>query len=110
MSAVSFKSIAVAAGLGLAALFSAAAANAAPMSAPVAGVAAHDAVVNVDYRPHMRRGPACSPRDAEFKASRMGVRNPRAVMRGRTIEVRGFRGGHPTRILFANSRGCPALR
>ncbi len=120
MSALSFKSFALTAALGVAAVFTAgASANAAsPVSAPALSTQAHGAVVDVDYRGrhHQRfdrrpnRGPACSAQNARVRAQRMGIRNVRVVHRGRFVQVRGFRHGRPVSISFANARGCPIIR
>ncbi|MBA8818787.1 antifreeze protein [Ochrobactrum sp. P6BS-III] len=118
MSAISLKSFAVTAALGLAAVFTVgASANAAsPMTAPAVSTAAHGAVVNVDYRgrPHhgrpVYRGPACSVEAAKMKANRMGIRNARVVYRGKSVQVRGYRHGRPSGVVFANARGCPIIR
>jgi len=119
MSAISLKSLVVTAALGFAAVFAAgASANAAsPLSAPALSTAAHTSVVNVDYRGHQRhharprhRGPACSVEGAKMKAHRMGIRNARVVYRGKSVQVRGFRHGRPTGVVFANVRGCPIIR
>jgi len=118
MSAISLKSFAVTAALGLAAVFTVgASANAAsPMTVPAVSTAAHGAVVNVDYRsrPHhgrpVYRGPACSVEAAKMKANRMGIRNARVVYRGKSVQVRGYRHGRPGGVVFANARGCPIIR
>jgi hypothetical protein len=112
MSAISLKSFAVTAALGLAAVFTVgASANAAsPMTAPAVSTAAHGAVVNVDYRGPVYRGPACSVEAAKMKANRMGIRNARVVYRGKSVQVRGYRHGRPSGVVFANARGCPIIR
>ena len=118
MSAISLKSFAVTAALGLAAVFTVgASANAAsPMTAPAVSAEAHGAVVNVDYRgrPHhgrpVYRGPACSVEAAKMKANRMGIRNARVVYRGKSVQVRGYRHGRPSGVVFTNARGCPIIR
>ena len=53
----------------------------------------------------------CSPRFAEEKASRMGLRRAQVVdVNRRVIVVNGFDRGGPNRIIFANERGCPVIR
>lgn len=114
MSALSLKSLAVTAALGIAAVFSAgASANAAsPMAVPAVSTGAHASAIHVDYRGrhHMRRGPACSVEGAKMKAHRMGIRNARVIYRGKSVQVRGWRHGRPTGVVFANMRGCPIIR
>ncbi len=118
MSSISLKSFVVTAAIGFAAVFTAgASANAAsPTSAPAMSTAAHSPVVNIDYRGNRhharpsRRGPACSVEGAKMKAHRMGIRNARVVYRGKSVQVRGFRHGRPTGVVFANVRGCPIIR
>ena len=72
-----------------------------------------------DYRDRGRQGRDrdyrrgyCSPREAVYKASRMGLRNPRVVGTShRVVRVEGTRYGHRYHTLtFANSRNCPVLR
>ncbi|KAA3505127.1 hypothetical protein EXN24_02025 [Rhizobium rhizogenes] len=53
----------------------------------------------------------CSPRLAEEKASRMGLRRARVVdVSSRRVVVAGFDRRGPDRIFFANERGCPVIR
>jgi len=118
MSAMSLKSFVVTAAIGFAAVFTAgASANAAsPASVPAVSTAAHSPVINIDYRGNRHhgrpayRGPACSVEGAKMKAHRMGIRNARVVYRGKSVQVRGFRHGRPTGVVFANVRGCPIIR
>ena len=117
MSAISLKSFAVTAALGIAAIFStAASSNAASLVVtPAVNMSQSSSVVNVGFRGRhhvrpVRRGPACSTVDARRKASRMGIRNARVIRRGRTVQVRGFRHGRLARAAFANVRGCPIIR
>lgn len=115
---MSLKSFVVTAAIGFAAVLTAgASANAAsPASVPAFSTAAHSPVVNIDYRGSRhhasppRRGPACSVEGAKMKAHRMGIRNARVVYRGKSVQVRGFRNGRPTGVVFANVRGCPIIR
>lgn len=63
---------------------------------------------------HRRHAPPvaniCGPRQAVGKASAMGVRNARLVRNApRRVAVRGYRGGYPVRVVFANQRGCPVI-
>lgn len=52
----------------------------------------------------------CSPRFAEEKASRMGLRRAQVVdVNRRVIVVNGYDRGGPNRIIFANERGCPVV-
>ncbi|KXF76771.1 hypothetical protein ATN84_12165 [Paramesorhizobium deserti] len=117
MSRISLKRIVLPAVIGLAAVFSAgASANAAPLAPAVSvtsGVQGH--VVQVDHRyghrhhrPVVRR--ACTPNQAARKAARMGIRNPRVVVRRDVVRVNGWRHGRPRSVLFARARGCPVLR
>ncbi|MBV2143971.1 antifreeze protein [Falsochrobactrum sp. TDYN1] len=119
MSVISFKSFAVTAALGFAAVFSAGAApaNAAsPMAVPAIASASHSLATNVDYRgrrhqarPKHRRS-ACSVQSARSKASRMGIRNARVIHRSKSVQVRGFRHGRQTSVTFSDRRGCPIIR
>ena len=60
-------------------------------------------------RPHYGRN-FCDPRHAVHKASRMGVHRAHVVRNApRRVAVRGFRHGHPIRVVFANQRGCPVI-
>ncbi|CUX25650.1 hypothetical protein G3A56_15135 [Rhizobium oryzihabitans] len=53
----------------------------------------------------------CSPRFAEEKASRMGLRRARVVdVSPRRVVVAGFDRHGRDRIVFANERGCPVIR
>ena len=53
----------------------------------------------------------CSPRLAEDKASRMGLRRAQVVdVSPRRVVVAGFNRGGRDRIVFANVRGCPVIR
>lgn len=65
------------------------------------------------YRGHERdRRGHCSPREAVYKASQMGLRGARvAGANHRVVRVEGRRHSprHQT-ITFANARGCPVLR
>lgn len=118
MSALSLKSFIVTAAIGLAVVFTAgASANAAsPASAPSVSTAKYSSGINIDYRGHRHqagphhRGPACSVESAKMKAHRMGIRNARVIHRGKSVQVRGFRHGRPTGVVFANVRGCPIIR
>ena len=117
MSAISLKSFAVTAALGVAAIFSTVASSSAasPVTTPAVNMSQSSSVVNVDYRGRhhvrpVRRGPACSTAAARSRAGRMGIRNARIVYRGRTVQVRGFRHGRPAGVVFANARGCPIVR
>ena len=117
MSAISLKSFAVTAALGVAAIFATAASSnaASPVVTPAVSTAASSAIVNVAYRGHRHgrtvyRGRACSIQGAKIKAGRMGIRKARVVYRGKLVNVRGFRHGRPARVVFANARGCPIIR
>lgn len=112
MSALSLKSFIVTAAIGLAVVFTAgASANAAsPASAPSVSTAKYSSGINIDYRGHRHRAPACSVESAKMKAHRMGIRNARVIHRGKSVQVRGFRHGRPTGVVFANVRGCPIIR
>lgn len=62
------------------------------------------------YR-HGYRHAACTPHRAVEKARHMGVRHARVAHVGpRTIQVRGHRYGHPTRLTFARAPHCPVVR
>lgn len=53
----------------------------------------------------------CSPRLAEEKASRMGLRRARVVdVSPRRVVVAGFDRRGRDRVVFANERGCPVIR
>lgn len=70
----------------------------------------HDRHHGRDWRPNHRRH-GCSPRLAEDKAQRMGLRRTRVVdvsRRSVTVVGRGWHGRD--RIVFANARGCPLIR
>lgn len=118
MSAMSFKSLVFSAAIGLAAVFSAgASANAAsPSSAPAFAASEQSPVIKIDHRGNRHhgrpayRGPACSAENAKMKAHRMGIRNARVAYHGKSVQVRGFRHGRPTGVVFANVRGCPVIR
>lgn len=58
------------------------------------------------------RGGFCSPREAVYKASRMGLRNARVVgSNHRVVRVEGHRHGpRYYQMTFANARNCPVLR
>jgi hypothetical protein len=57
-----------------------------------------------------RRG-RCSPGLAVAKARDFGIRRARiADVSRRAVVVEGFRRGEYSRIVFANDRGCPAVR
>ena len=61
------------------------------------------------HRGHRYRG--CTPHRAVEKARHMGVRHARiAHVSHRTIQVRGHRYGHPTRVTFARAPHCPVIR
>jgi hypothetical protein len=61
------------------------------------------------HRPDRRDN--CSPRLAEDKASRMGLRRARVVdVSRRVVVVSGFDRGGRDRVVFANVRGCPLIR
>jgi hypothetical protein len=61
------------------------------------------------HRERPRR--ACSPERAVEKAWRLGLNRPRiANVNRNTISVRGFKRGHPVRILFARAPNCPVIR
>lgn len=61
------------------------------------------------HRPRFARN-FCDPRQAVGKASRMGVRRAHVVRHApRRVAVRGFRHGHPIRVVFANQSGCPVI-
>ncbi|MBB2971169.1 antifreeze protein [Mesorhizobium sp. RMAD-H1] len=118
MSRISLKRLVLPAVIGLAAAFSAGApANAAPI-APAAAVASgiEGNVVRVDhrwghrphYRPVVRR--ACTANQAARKAARMGIRNPRVIVRRNVVRVNGWRHGRPRSVVFARSPGCPIIR
>jgi hypothetical protein len=71
----------------------------------------HDRDRDRDWRPDRRPPPGCSPRRAEDKASRMGLRRTRVVdVSRRTVTVVGFGRRGPDRVVFANVRGCPVIR
>lgn len=60
---------------------------------------------------HHDRGGRCSPRLAEEKASRMGLRRARVVdVDRRTVTVVGRDRHGRDRVVFANDRGCPVIR
>ncbi|WP_137130265.1 hypothetical protein [Rhizobium sp. FY34] len=95
---------------------------AAPFSA--ASAAGSDVQILVQYpgqdrgydRPRHRpdapaRPDICSPRLAEDKAARMGIRRARVVdVNRRVVVVAGFDRGGRDRAVFANLRGCPLIR
>jgi len=61
------------------------------------------------WRPDRR--PGCAPRQAEQRASRMGLRRARVVdVSRRTVTVVGFGRRGRDRVVFANVRGCPVIR
>jgi hypothetical protein len=113
MSRISFKSLVVTAGLGLAAALSAGAANAAPAISAAPAVAtmadAHGNVIKVDHR-WGHRPRACSADQAANKAARMGFRRTRVDVRRNTIRVSGWRHGFRSSVLFARAPGCPIIR
>lgn len=83
------------------------------------GVGHHGPVVDVQYRHHhrrhhrrpMHRARDCTPREAVYKAARMGMRNARVVGTGmRTIRVSGVVRGYRDHITFARAPNCPVLR
>lgn len=89
-----------------------------PFSA--ASAAGSDMLILVQY-PGQERGydrprpPArpdiCSPRLAEDKAARMGIRRASVVdVNRRVVVVAGFDRGGRDRAVFANVRGCPLIR
>jgi hypothetical protein len=52
----------------------------------------------------------CAPRHAVRKARHMGVRDAHIVRRApRRVAVRGWKHGHPVKVVFANERGCPVI-
>lgn len=52
----------------------------------------------------------CRPRQAVNKARDMGLRRAEIVRANdRRVVVEGFRHHRPTRVAFANERGCPVL-
>jgi len=116
MSRISLKRLVLPAVIGLAAVFSAGAtANAAPLAPAVSvasGVQGH--VVQVDHRWGHHRRPvyrrACTPNQAARKAARMGIRNPRVIVRRNVVRVNGWRHGRPRSVVFARAPGCPIIR
>ncbi len=61
------------------------------------------------HRPDRRD--VCSPRLAEDKASRMGLRRAQVVdVNRRVVVVAGINRGGRDRVVFANERGCPLIR
>lgn len=121
MSGFSMKAAIVSGLIGLAGVFTAGASAqaAAPVvSIGVSGTAAGAPVVQINHRhghynnrPQYRPGRyACSPRNAAFKASRMGIRGTRIHSNRSTIRVSGYRHGRPVSVLFGKARGCPILR
>ncbi len=108
--------------VGLAALM-AAAGLLSPMSgasAAESGLRGSDLRVQVQWRDD-HRGPGrgydrgrpdrCSPRLAEDKASRMGLRRAQVVdVNRRVVVVAGFDRRGRDRVVFANERGCPLIR
>ncbi|SJZ93967.1 hypothetical protein [Consotaella salsifontis] len=53
----------------------------------------------------------CSPRDALFKAGRMGFNRAHVADVGRrSVTVAGRRWGHHSRVTFARVPGCPVVR
>lgn len=119
MSRISLKMLAVTAALGLGSVIAAGAASAAPViPAPaMADVSASASnVVKVDHRyGHRYHGGyrpvrACSVNQALNKASRMGIRNPRAVVNRNVVRITGWRYGHRSAVVFARAPGCPVIR
>ncbi len=101
--------------VGLAALM-AVSGLAAPLS--TASASDRDMRVLVQYRddrgwngPRHHRRDVCSPRLAEDKASRMGLRRAQVVdINRRVVVVSGFDRRGRDRVVFANERGCPLIR
>lgn len=124
MSGFSIKAVVVSGLIGLASTF--AAGISAQAATPLASVAisGHGAaqgapVMQVNHRhghynnrPHYRPNNrfACTPREANSKAARMGIRSTRVTTNRSTIRVSGFRHGRPTTVVFGKARGCPILR
>ncbi|QND53735.1 antifreeze protein [Phyllobacterium sp. 628] len=121
MSAFSLKTLAITAAIGIGTMLGANAASAAPV-APAAIVANHGSASSLVIKVDHRRGHydrydhgyrpvrACSVNLALNKASRMGLRNPRAVVNRNVVRVTGWRYGHRTAIVFARAPGCPVIR
>ncbi|MBA8880467.1 antifreeze protein [Phyllobacterium myrsinacearum] len=119
MSRISIKMLAVTAALGLGSIIGVNAASAAPVTASshvVEVVGPSSNVIKVDHRRgHRYHGGyrpvrACSVNLALNKASRMGVRNPRAIVNRNVVRVTGWRYGHRTAVVFARAPGCPVIR
>lgn len=63
------------------------------------------------HRRHMQRARDCTPREALYKATRMGIRNARVVGTSpRTIRVSGVVRGYRDHVTFARAPNCPVLR
>lgn len=70
--------------------------------------------VQVDYHRHTNnrlphRVSACTTRQAESKARRMGIRNAKAIEILNFIRVSGWKRGKRVAVVFARDRGCPII-
>lgn len=115
------STVALSAAIGLGALAAMPAAAQAQGAGIYLGVGSghHGPVVDVQYRDHhrrhhrrpMHRARDCTPREALYKAARMGLRNARVVGTGaRTIRVAGVVRGYRDHVTFARAPNCPVLR
>lgn len=111
-----FTKVAIAAVLGLstlAAIPATASARDTGIYIGVSGHRHHETYYHHHNPRHDRRGyrESCSSGQAEYKASRFGLRAAHVIRRtpGRVV-VEGRRHHYHQRIVFANTRGCPIIR
>ncbi|MBB3233546.1 antifreeze protein [Phyllobacterium endophyticum] len=113
MASLSLKLLAVGAAISIGAIIGANTSFAAPaIASPVIvqhGISSAP-LVDVQYRYGHRPYRACTPGQAANKASRLGIRNPRVVVRRNVVRVSGWKRGLRTSVVFARAPGCPIVR
>ncbi len=115
MASLSLKLLAVGAAISIGAILGANTSNAAPLTPAPMAVELGNAtapIVRVDYRYNRPpyRPTVCTPRQAAYKASRMGIRNPHVVVNRNVVRVAGWKHGLRTIAVFARAPGCPFIR